>query len=194
MGLRQLVVSDSLTKAAEWKAAHMANYGYFSHSDEAPPVDRTWDQRIEDCGYTYGMGENIAYGYRSPLAVVEGWIGSPGHRENLEEGDYKVIGVAAALDDEGTPYWVQIFGTAIDASVQQDPAPAGEPAVVEQPDEGDGFSQDETDGWAEAPADGDDPAEDWSGDDQADDSTTASPFRRRGEVRFRNPWRWRFGR
>src|SRR5688572_26713044 len=64
LGLTPLVASRSLTDAAEWKAAHMANYGYMAHDDPAPPVGRTWDQRFEDCGYYFGMGENIAYGYR----------------------------------------------------------------------------------------------------------------------------------
>src|SRR5687768_374805 len=93
LGLQPLTPSRALTDAAEWKAAHMANYGYMSHEDPAPPVDRSWDQRIEDCGYTYGMGENIAFGYRSPAAVVQGWIDSDGHRRNIENPDYVVIGV-----------------------------------------------------------------------------------------------------
>ena len=129
LGLGRLEISDSLTKAAEWKAAHMANYGYFSHDDQAPPVDRSWDERVEDCGYHYGMGENIAYGYRSPLAVVQGWIGSSGHRLNIEDPSYSVIGVGAALDGDGTTYWVQIFGTHDDGEA---PAPdEEEPAATD---------------------------------------------------------------
>ena len=111
LGLAPLVQSRSLTEAAEWKAAHMANFGYMAHDDPAPPVGRTWDERIEDCGYYYGMGENIAFGYRSPAAVVAGWIGSSGHRRNIEDPDFKVIGVGAALDGDDTPYWAQTFGT-----------------------------------------------------------------------------------
>lgn len=125
LGLPALVPSNPLTDAAEWKAAHMANYGYMSHDDPAPPVDRPWDERIEDCGYTHGMGENIAFGYRSPKAVVEGWIGSTGHRRNIENPDYRVIGVGAAVDEEGTPYWAQTFGTHVDT---EEPAP-GIPSV-----------------------------------------------------------------
>ena len=130
LGLRALAPSDSLTKAAEWKAAHMANFRYMSHDDPAPPVDRSWDERIEDCGYTDGMGENIAYGYRSPAAVVAGWLGSTGHRENIENPDYRVIGLGAAATGDGVVYWAQTFGTRAEtADVQsapesQDEAPA----------------------------------------------------------------------
>ena len=132
LGLRPLAPSDSLTDAAEWKAAHMAHFSYMSHDDPAPPVDRSWDQRIEDCGYTYGMGENIAYGYRTPAAVVAGWLGSTGHRENIENPDYRVIGVGAAVNEAGTAYWAQTFGTRLEADdVPTDPAPQGDPVDLE---------------------------------------------------------------
>ena len=129
LGLRALTLSDSLTKAAEWKAAHMANFKYMSHDDPAPPVDRSWDDRIEDCGYTAGMGENIAYGYRSPAAVVAGWLGSTGHRENIENPDYRVMGMGAAATGDGVVYWAQTFGTRLEAADVQEETTA----VEEQP-------------------------------------------------------------
>ena len=80
-GLGALAVSPTLTASAEWKSLHMAKYGYFGHSDPAPPVDRTFGQRVVDCGYRAGSaGENIAYGYATPEAVMNGWLNSPGHR------------------------------------------------------------------------------------------------------------------
>lgn len=110
LGLGPLAPSASLTDAATWKAAHMAGFEYMSHDDPAPPVGRTWDQRIRDCGYSSGAGENIAYGYRTPQAVFEGWLDSAGHRRNIENPSYKVIGVGAAVNRDGTPYWAQVFG------------------------------------------------------------------------------------
>lgn len=110
LGLGPLAPSESLTDAATWKAAHMAGYEYMSHDDPAPPIGRTWDQRIRDCGYSSGAGENIAYGYRTPQAVFEGWLDSAGHRRNIENPSYKVIGVGAAVNGDGTPYWAQVFG------------------------------------------------------------------------------------
>lgn len=115
LGLGPLTPSESLTDAATWKAAHMAAYEYMSHDDPAPPVDRAWDQRIRDCGYSSGAGENIAYGYRTPAAVFQGWLDSAGHRRNIENPSYRVIGVGAAVNDGGTPYWAQIFGLRAEA-------------------------------------------------------------------------------
>ncbi len=51
-GLSQLAVSSPLTASSEWKSLHMAGYGYFSHSDQAPPVARSAYQRAKDCGYS----------------------------------------------------------------------------------------------------------------------------------------------
>lgn len=131
LGLGALAPSDSLTDAATWKAAHMAGYEYMSHDDPAPPVDRTWDQRIRDCGYSSGAGENIAYGYRTPAAVFQGWLDSAGHRRNIENPSYKVLGVGAAVNADGTPYWAQIFGlrvqTGDSAQVPPPPSPAPTP-------------------------------------------------------------------
>lgn len=115
LGLGRLTPSESLTDAATWKAAHMAAYEYMSHDDPAPPVARDWDQRIRDCGYSSGAGENIAYGYRTPAAVFQGWLDSDGHRRNIENPSYKVIGVGAAVNADGTPYWAQIFGLRAEA-------------------------------------------------------------------------------
>ena len=53
-----------------WKASHMAEYGYMAHDDPAPPVARSWVERIAACGYTSNStrGENVAYGFQSPQA------------------------------------------------------------------------------------------------------------------------------
>jgi uncharacterized protein YkwD len=141
LGLGRLAASASLTSAATWKAAHMARYDYMTHDDPAPPVGRTWDQRIRDCGYSSGAGENIAYGYRTPQAVFEGWLDSAGHRRNIENPSYKVIGIGAAVNDSGTPYWAQVFGLRVESGdALQVPAPTPPPAdpTVELPPPDDG--------------------------------------------------------
>ena len=45
LGLVPLVVSPTLTAAAEWKARDMAAYGYLDHNDPAPDA-RTADERV----------------------------------------------------------------------------------------------------------------------------------------------------
>lgn len=114
MGLVALKVSPTLTNAAVWKARHMARYSYMQHDDPAPPVARTVPDRLEACGYpsrTTGWGENIAYGYSTPSAVVQAWLNSSGHRANIENASYRSTGVGAAASASGVLYWSQEFGT-----------------------------------------------------------------------------------
>ena len=136
LNLAPLKVSSTLTAAAVWKARHMAQYGYMQHDDPAPPIARTWYDRVETCGYTGGgKGENIALGYPTPQAVVIGWLESPGHRANIESASYRVIGVGAA----GSPtiYWAQNFGATDDSGSSPPPdttppsVPAGLTATAE---------------------------------------------------------------
>lgn len=124
LGLRPLRQSPTLTRAAAWKALHMARYRYMSHEDPAPPIGRGVGARLAACGYRGGgWGENIAYGYRTPAAVVSAWLRSPGHRANIERDWFRAIGVGAAVARGGTLYWSQEFGSH-DDSRRARPRPA----------------------------------------------------------------------
>jgi uncharacterized protein YkwD len=130
-GLVALGGSASLTNAAVWKARHMAAYGYMTHNDPAPPIARTTQQRFEACGYpvfTAGWGENIAYGYATPAAVMQGWLSSPGHRANIENPGFRTLGVGAAASASGRLYWAQAFGTTAGGTVPPPPPPPPPPA------------------------------------------------------------------
>ena len=123
VGLAPLVPSRTLTNAALWKAAHMAHYDYFDHADPAPPVERGLGERVTACGYEGGAGENIGKGYTSPSHAMGGWLDSPGHRDNIEDAGYVVMGAGVATADDGTIYWVQIFGTTNDTADDVHTAP-----------------------------------------------------------------------
>jgi uncharacterized protein YkwD len=115
LGLVALSFDTTLSDSAVWKARHMAQYGYFGHDDPAPPVARSAYSRALQCGYSSnaGWGENIAYGQPSPSAVMSAWIGSPGHRANIEAASFRAIGVAVAADAAGRLYWVEDFGSVV---------------------------------------------------------------------------------
>lgn len=57
------------------------------------------------------MSENVAMGYASPTAVMDGWMNSQGHRTNILNCDAKAIGVGIAANSAGRLYWTQMFGT-----------------------------------------------------------------------------------
>ncbi|AZJ37058.1 CAP domain-containing protein [Tenacibaculum singaporense] len=54
------------------------------------------------------VGENVAYGYSTAEAVVNAWIKSDGHRENIE-GDYTHFEVTAEKSANGKWYYTNIF-------------------------------------------------------------------------------------
>ena len=133
LGLAQLVATTPLTSSAIWKSRHMAYYRYMQHDDPAPPVARTPGERLLACGYpstSAGWGENIAYGYATASAVMQGWLNSPGHRANIENPSFRAIGVSAAAASTGTLYWTQQFGTSTTGgttTTTTPPAPAPTP-------------------------------------------------------------------
>ena len=64
---------------------------------------------LQEFGIEYWMcGENIAAGQRSAEQVMNGWMNSPGHRQNIMS-PYTHIGVGYYVDKNGRTNWVQLF-------------------------------------------------------------------------------------
>jgi uncharacterized protein YkwD len=115
-GLAPLSPSDTLDGAAQWKSQNMADNSYFAHDDT--PINRTWVQRIRDCGYGYNtyLGENIAAGISSAADAFSLWKNSPGHNANMLGANYSAIGIGRAYV-AGSPYgwyWTTDFGGVAD--------------------------------------------------------------------------------
>jgi uncharacterized protein YkwD len=107
-GCGAVTVNAKLTKAAQLHSVDQAEHNKMSHdgSNGSTPWDRAGDQ-----GYNNAIGENVAMGYRTAAAVMEGWMNSPGHRANILNCDAKAIGVGLAKASDGSPYWTQLFGS-----------------------------------------------------------------------------------
>jgi uncharacterized protein YkwD len=98
-------------RAAQKHSEDMSSAGVMSHTTPEGAVHyapgTTFDARIRAEGYSYNSaGENIAWGYPSPEAVVSAWLASPGHCRNIMNGGYAEIG----LGREGS-FWTQVFGS-----------------------------------------------------------------------------------
>ncbi|MEV6304274.1 CAP domain-containing protein [Actinoplanes sp. NPDC051861] len=106
-GCGALRADDRLTTAARAHSADMAAKNFFSHtgSDGSDFVTR-----IKRTGYTGASAENIAKGYRTPQAVVTGWMNSSGHRANILNCRSIAVGVGLVIKADGTTYWTQDFG------------------------------------------------------------------------------------
>ncbi|GAA2611097.1 hypothetical protein Adu01nite_22780 [Paractinoplanes durhamensis] len=108
-GCDSLSVDRRLIEAANEHAADMARRDYFAH--ESPNGDGSGD-RMREAGYQWKRyGENIARNVHSPYEVVDGWMHSPAHRENIMDCRLNQMGVGLAIDRDHTTYWVQDFAT-----------------------------------------------------------------------------------
>jgi uncharacterized protein YkwD len=106
-GLAPLSSNGALNAAAAGHSADQANRGTMSHKGSD---GSNAGQRIGAQGYSYSTwGENVAYGYGDCAAVMAGWMGSQGHRENILNGAFTEIGVASASGPNGTPYWTMVL-------------------------------------------------------------------------------------
>lgn len=103
-GCNPLTDDPRLNQAAQQHSDDMANRDYFSHTT---PDGVTFDQREVAAGYPSPGGENIAAGYTSAQAVMNGWMNSSGHRANILNCGFVAIGIG--LDTNGW-YWTQDFG------------------------------------------------------------------------------------
>ncbi len=103
-GLKPLTENWELSRVARYKSQDMADNGYFSHTS---PTYGSPFQMMKAFGLSYrAAGENIAYGQRSPQAVVDAWMNSSGHRANILNASYTQIGVGYVADGR---YWTQMF-------------------------------------------------------------------------------------
>jgi len=101
-----LRLSGTLDGVAFGHAADMAQHDYFEHQDLAghTPADR-----VRASGYREKLvGENIAYGPKSTEEVVQGWLDSPGHCENIMDQRFAEMGIAYASGQGAKHglYWV----------------------------------------------------------------------------------------
>ncbi len=99
--LVKLSRGDCLQTYARRQAIRMANQQRMFHQDLGVVLNK--------CNLTR-VGENVAAGFPTGKAAVRGWMNSDGHRANILEGRYKLLGLAARRGDNGVVYAVQVFG------------------------------------------------------------------------------------
>lgn len=106
-GLKPLSENWQLSRVARYKSQDMIDKKYFSHT--SPTYGSPFDM-IKNFGIRYRTsGENIAYGQRTPSEVMNSWMNSPGHRQNILSPNYSQIGFGVARSSSGQLYWTQMF-------------------------------------------------------------------------------------
>jgi uncharacterized protein YkwD len=108
-GLGTLKNNDKLAQVARQYSQKMAKQNFFSHT--SPQGDSMVD-RVRSAGISYRMlGENLFTGTNLPQPVgeaVQGWMESPGHRENILRPEFEETGIGVWRTGN-TYYFTQLF-------------------------------------------------------------------------------------
>jgi hypothetical protein len=127
-GLASLGTNAKLNQAAQAKAQDMINRSYWSHY--APDGTSPW-YFITSAGYSYNTaGENLAKDFNTSTGVVNAWMNSPAHRDNILNGGYTETGVAVlngVLQGQETTLVVAMYASPKAAAA---PAPAPAPTTT----------------------------------------------------------------
>jgi uncharacterized protein YkwD len=101
-GVRALRANDCLRREAVRHAKRMAEQETVYHQDLGAV--------LRSCKLS-AAGENVAYGYRTGRSVVNaGWMKSEGHRRNILNPSFRLMGIGAAKGHDGRWYVSQVFG------------------------------------------------------------------------------------
>lgn len=104
VGLKALSWDDRLAQCARTRAVEIG--GDFAHTR---PDGRSWKTVMDEAGIvTMAWGENIAKGQLTSEEVMEDWMESEGHRDNILKDAYEAMGAACYVED-GVHHWVQLF-------------------------------------------------------------------------------------
>ncbi len=122
-GLSVLHMDAALLDTAMQRAAEISVY--YSHTRP----DGSSCFTAFPSGY-YTQGENIAVGYFTADDVMNGWMNSTGHRENILSSGYSSVGVGVFLHN-GVYTWVQVFSSQSTTGMTEIPGDAAKTAQIE---------------------------------------------------------------
>ena len=105
-GLRALGLDSRLGEAARRHSHDMVAHRYFAHDSRS---GTSFSTRIAATGWMNGrlrwtVGENLAWGTDSgstARAIVATWMASRGHRQNILNARFRIIGIGI---DRGVPF------------------------------------------------------------------------------------------
>jgi len=106
-GLGAVTYDSRLDQASEQHNAQQAATRSMAHSGIG---DGDPGSRIRATGFANAWGENVATGQLSPEQVVAEWMASPGHRRNILDPNFRLMGVSYGTGADGRTYWAQSFG------------------------------------------------------------------------------------
>ena len=103
-GLRELKTNDAIKAEALGHSKNMA-------LGKVPFSHKGFDDRFSRLAIIFNISsgsENVANGPAEAKTIVEGWLASPKHKENIE-GDFNMTGIGISQAKNGSYFYTQIF-------------------------------------------------------------------------------------
>ncbi|CAG8543751.1 9634_t:CDS:2, partial [Funneliformis mosseae] len=98
-----------LTQAAQTQTDYMVMTNTLTHDNPAGDIG----QRVRNTGYVYSnVAENVAEGYgtNEEVRVMQGWMNSTIHRDNILNPVFVHLGAAFGSET----YWTQVFSSPLE--------------------------------------------------------------------------------
>lgn len=110
-GLPALKLNKDLCLAACYRSIEQADIQQMSHTRPDGNSLLYLTNKIYHIKSPFGVGENLAKGYPTPQSVINGWMNSKPHRENILRTGITDIGIGVTTAEKGLAfrYWTQIF-------------------------------------------------------------------------------------
>ncbi|MBL7973449.1 MAG: CAP domain-containing protein [Candidatus Kapabacteria bacterium] len=106
-GLQPLVLNSTVSEIARKHSANMASGKVAFGHDGFLKRDEKIRAKLVGILKT---GENVAWGKNVTVQrIVEDWIASPHHHENIVEPNYRETGIGVAVARNGRIYYTQLF-------------------------------------------------------------------------------------
>ena len=125
LSLSPLAFHPTIQESSFQHSTNMANnivaFGHEGFSYRA-------NQLVQSLGGS-AASENVAMGQRTAEEVVQGWLNSPGHRNNIE-GDFNLTGISVIKNQQGENIFTQLFIKAPAPIANSGAAPSEDPSEV----------------------------------------------------------------
>lgn len=109
LGLNPLSYSISLSLGADRRSEEIT-----LKFDHVRPNGSNWYTVFTEIGQSPdGTGENIAKNFPSPESVVQNWMDSASHRQNILNPNFRYLGISYLEKMSGSNYWVQLFAETV---------------------------------------------------------------------------------
>jgi uncharacterized protein YkwD len=102
--LSKLATLNIVSSVADDHTKYMIENGIVSHDNFQERVTK-----LQNNANAKSIGENVAYGYNSAQAVLNGWLKSPEHKKIIETDSFTHFGISTETDENGRNYFTQIF-------------------------------------------------------------------------------------